>query len=234
MAGHELAEPDNLSHDRLHRALVDLLVARLRPVRPLWPVGRRLMLWLAIEIAVLVETLIETSNRWVLKLEHPLYTLEVVFFAVAAVIVASMALRAAIPGREPAAWQRGLAIVLAVIGTAMLFVVPARTDLSLADFVAAGRACAWATCVKAALPWVVLWWAIARGAPRNGGVAGSMVGAAAMLFSFAIMRLGCPLDDPLHLVTWHLGPVVLVTILSAFAGSIWLRPVVRSSPLVSE
>jgi hypothetical protein len=218
-----MTAPNEIRHDQHHRALVDRLTAKLKPVRPLWPVRRRLMLWLAIEIAVLSRALIETSNRWALKLEHPLYTLEIAFFAVAAVIVAAMALRAAIPGRESAPWQSGLAVVLAVTGTAMLFLVPMRTDLSLGDFVAIGSGCAEATCAKAAVPWIALWWAVKRGAPGNGGAAGAMVGAAAMLFSFAIMRLDCPIDEPLHLVIWHLGAVMVVTAISALAGAVWLR-----------
>jgi hypothetical protein len=228
-----LSTASETRHDQHHRALVDRIVARLEPVRPLWPVRRRLMIWLAIEIAVLTQTLIETSNRWTLKLEHPLYSLEIAFFAGAAVIVAAMALRAAIPGRESAPWQSGFAIVLTVAGIAMLFITPMRTDMSLGDFVAIGRSCAWSTCAKAAVPWIALWWAVKRGTPGNGGAAGAMVGAAAMLFSFAIMRLDCPLDEPLHLMIWHLGPVVVVTAISALAGEVWLRSPRRRAAIAS-
>jgi hypothetical protein len=218
-----LTAPNEIGHDQRHRVLVDRLAANLKPVRPLLPVRRRLMLWLAIELAILTQTLIATSNRSMPRLENPLFTLEIAFFAIAAVIVAMLALRAAIPGRKSAPWQSVLAIVLAVTGTAMLFIVPMRTDLSLGEFTDIGRGCAWSTCAKAAVPWIALWWAVKRGAPGNGGVAGAMVGAAAMLFSFAIMRLDCALDEPLHLVTWHLGPVVVVTLISALAGAVWLR-----------
>jgi hypothetical protein len=218
-----LPASEEIRHNENHRALVDNLTARLKPVRPLWPVRRRLTLWLAIEAAILIGTLIGTSNRWALKLEDPLYMLEITFFAGAAVIVAAMALRTAIPGRASPPWQRELAVALAVTGTAMLFLVPTRTDLSLGAFVAVGSGCAWATCAKGVVPWIALWWAVKRGAPGNGSAAGAMVGAAAMLFSFAIMRLDCPLDEPLHLMTWHMGPVVLVTTISALAGALWLR-----------
>jgi hypothetical protein len=228
-----LSAPSEIRHEQHHRALVDSLVAKLKPVRPLWPVWQRLTLWLAIEIGVLAQTLIETSNRWTLKLEHPLYLLEIAFFAGAAVIVAAAALCAAIPGRESAAWHSGLAVALTVIGTAMLFIRPMRTDQSLGDFVAIGRTCAWSTCAKAAVPWIALWWAVRRGAPGNGGGAGAMVGAAAMLFSFAIMRLDCPLDEPLHLMIWHLGPVVVATGISALAGAVWLRSPRRRAAIAS-
>jgi hypothetical protein len=218
-----LAVPNEIGHDQHHRALVDNLAAKLKPVRVLWPVRRRLMLWLALELAILTQTLIATWNRSMARLDNPGYSLQIGFFAIAALIVAAMVLRAAIPGRESNPWQGALAVVLAVSGTAMLFFVPMRTNLSLGEFAEIGRGCAWATCAKGAIPWIALWWAVKRGAPGNGRAAGAMVGAAAMLFSFAIMRLDCGLDEPLHLMTWHLGPVIIVTIISAGAGALWLR-----------
>ncbi len=218
-----MAAPNEIGHDQHHRALVDHLAAKLKPVRVLWPVRRRLMLWLALELAILTQTLIATWNRSMARLDNPGYILQIGFFAIAALIVAAMVLRAAIPGRESKPWQGALAVVLAVSGTAMLFFVPMRTNLSLSEFAEIGRGCAWATCAKAAIPWIALWWAVKRGAPGNRRAAGAMVGAAAMLFSFAIMRLDCGLDEPLHLVTWHLGPVIIVTIISAGAGALWLR-----------
>ena len=37
------------------------------------------------------------------------------------------------------------------------------------------------------------------------------------------MRLGCPIDEPVHLIIWHLMPVVFVVVLSTLAGAAWLR-----------
>jgi hypothetical protein len=219
-----------ISHDERHRALVDRLAANLKPKPALWPVGRRLALWLAIELAVLFSTVLKTPGDLAPRFESPCYALEILFFATAAVIVAAMALRAAIPGRETRRWQTSLAIVLAVSGIAMLFTTPMSTSVAMSQFVKIGTGCAWATCAKAALPWIALWWAVKRGVPSDGRVVGAMVGAAAMLFSFAVMRIDCPLDEPLHLMTWHLMPVVLVTLLSACAGAFWLRfPLRRTS-----
>jgi hypothetical protein len=210
-------------HDQLHRALVDHIAGQLRPRRSLWPVRRRLALWLLLEIAVLLQTITETRGNWAARFASAPYTFEILFFAVAGLILAAMALRAAIPGREARPWQTVLAIVLAISGIALLFVTPMRTDMPLSQFISVGVVCVFFTCSKAALPLIALWWAVRRGAPGNGRAAGAMVGAAAMLFSFAIMRIDCPLDEPLHLITWHLGPVIAVTVLSAVAGALWLR-----------
>jgi hypothetical protein len=78
-------------------------------------------------------------------------------------------------------------------------------------------------CGKAVVPWIALWWVVKPAAPSNRVAAGAMVGAAAMLFSFAIMRLDCSLDGPIALVRWHLEPVLVVTIVSVLAGARGLR-----------
>ena len=52
---------------------------------------------------------------------------------------------------------------------------------------------------------------------------GLAIGAAAALFSFALMRLKCPNDERLHLLTWHLMPALLIVVLSTLAGALWLR-----------
>jgi len=219
----ELSTFNETHHDQLHRALVDRIAGNLRPRPSLWPVRRRLALWLLLEIVVLLRTVTEIRGDWAARFASPAYTFEILFFSVAGLILAAMALRAAIPGRESPPWQTVLAIVLAISGTALLFATPIGTNVPLKQFISVGLGCVVASCTKAALPLIALWWAVRRGAPGNGRTAGALVGAAAMLFSFAIMRIDCPLDEPLHLITWHLGPVIAVTVLSAVAGALWLR-----------
>jgi hypothetical protein len=218
-----LSPSNEARHDQLHRALVERMAANLRPSRPLWPVRRRLALWLMIEVAVLVRAMVVTGNDFAMKLRHPPYALEIGFFGIAGLILAAMALKASIPGRESRPCQMALAVTLVLGGTLILFAVPMRTDLPLSQFAGIGSQCAFATFANAILPWIALWWAVRRGAPGNGRAAGAMVGASAMLFSFAIMRIACPIDEPLHLVTWHLGPAIAVTLLSTLAGAVWLR-----------
>ena len=214
---------DETHHDQLHRALVDRIAGNLQPRRPLWPVRRRLALWMVLEIAVLLRTVIAAQSNWAARFASPAYTFEVVFFAVGGLILAAMALRAAIPGRESRPWQAVLAVGLALAGIVLLFATPIGINVPLSQFISVGLGCVVATCTKAVLPLLALWWAVRRGAPGNGRATGTLVGAAAMLFSFAIMRIDCPLDEPIHLLTWHLGPVVAVTLLTALAGSLWLR-----------
>ncbi len=218
-----MSEPADITHDERHRALVEQLAANLRPVRRLWPIRVRLALWLAVGAVVAGWVLTHTHNDFVHKLGDPTYALETLFFAAAAVMVAIIALRAAIPGLESASALVALPFALVALGTLMVIMQPMRTGYPLSEFIRAGRICAYDTWLLAAAPWVVLWWAVRRGAPIHGGSAGFAVGAAAALFSFALMRLGCPNDERLHLLVWHLFPAILVTAISAVAGALWLR-----------
>ena len=213
-----------MPHAERHRLLVEALAATVRPVRPLWPVRMRLVLWLLLESIMLLWVATHTGNDFVRKLGHLDYALEVAFFGAAATLAAMMALRVAIPGRSAGPREIALAVVLVLIGTALVVVgEPARTGYPLGEFLHVGIACALQTCILAALPWMALWWAVKRGAPMRGAVAGGLIGAAALLFAFALMRIGCPIDEPLHLVTWHLLPALVLTALSAMAGAAWLR-----------
>jgi hypothetical protein len=215
-----------------HRILVETLTATLRPVRPLWPVRTRLMLWLLLEALVLLWVATHTGNNFVSKLGHLNYVLEVAFFAGAATLAAMMALRAAIPGRRISPREAAVAVVLMLIGITLVMVgAPVRVGYPLGQFLHVGLGCALETCVLAALPWVALWWAIKRGAPMRGAGAGGLIGAAAMLFSFALMRINCAIDEPLHIVTWHLMPALAVTAFSATAGAVRLRFRPRPRPL---
>jgi hypothetical protein len=219
-----VAEASQMTHAERHRLLVEALAAAVRPVRPLWPVRARLGLWLLLEALVLLWVATHTSNDFVRKFGHLDYALEVMFFAGAATLAAMLALRVAIPGRRAGPREVALSILLVLIGTALVVVgEPMRTGYPLGEFLHVGLGCALQTCILAALPWMALWWAVKRGAPMRGGIAGALTGAAALLFAFALMRIGCEIDEPLHVLTWHLLPALMLIALSTLAGAAWLR-----------
>jgi hypothetical protein len=224
-----------MPHAERHRLLVEVLAAAVKPVRPLWPVSMRLGLWLLLESIMLLWVATHTGNDFIHKLGHLDYAFEVVFFAAAATLAATMALRMAIPGRSVGPSEVALTVALVLIGTALVAVgEPARTGYPLGEFLHAGIGCAVQTCVLAALPWLALWWGVKRGASMRGAAAGALTGTAALLFSFALMRIGCSIDEPLHLVTWHLLPALGMIALSTLAGAVWLRFRPRARPYDSR
>jgi hypothetical protein len=176
------------------------------------------------EVGILAWVMSHTTNNFVAKMAHPAYAIEIIFFAAAAIICAELALRSAIPGRTLSGKEATIATALVLAGTAVLVVAqPMATSDPLGDFARKGLRCAIETVKLGTLPWLALWWLVRRGAAMSGWLSGLLVGAGALLFSFAVMRIGCPIDEPLHLLTWHLLPAVIMVALSTIAGSIWLR-----------
>jgi hypothetical protein len=91
--------------------------------------------------------------------------------------------------------------------------------------VSAGIRCMCASLLFATLPWLTLFWAVRRGAVFARLKAGALVAGAALLFTFAIQRGGCPLDDRLHLLVWHLVvPGAILIAISSIVAARWVRP----------
>jgi len=219
-----MAEAPHLTHEDRHRALVERLTANVQPIPRIWPVAVRLGLWIVLEACILAWVSAHTTNHFKEKLTQPAYAIEIFFFAAAAIISAALALRSAIPGRSLPARETALAAVLVLAGAMLLSVAePMNTANRLGDFVRQGLPCAYSTGMFAVLPWLGLWWAVRRGAPMRSGLSGVLIGGAALSFSFAMMRVACPSDEPLHLLTWHLLPALILTVFSGLAGMVWLR-----------
>jgi hypothetical protein len=218
-----MPEASQITHEDHHRALVRRLTNEVKPRRRLWSVGVRLGLWLLLEVGVLAWVITHTDNDFIEKLRQPIYAIEILLFATAAIISATLALRSAIPGRALGASEGTLAAVLVLTGAALVAAGPMNTTNPLGDFVRAGLPCARGTWMLAALPLLLLWWMVRRGASMRGGLSGLLVGAGALFFSFAMMRIACPIDEPLHVLTWHLLPAVALIALSTLAGGVWLR-----------
>jgi hypothetical protein len=213
-----------IRHEAHHRALVSRLAGEITPRRPLWPVSARLTLWMLIEAGILTWVISHTTNDFVARLTHPAYSIEIVLFATAAIICAALALKSAIPGRILSAKEITMAASLAMAGTVVFIMAqPIATSDPLGDFARNGWRCAVDTVLSGTLPWLGLWWLVKRGASMSGWLSGLLAGAGALLFSFAVMRMVCPIDEPLHLLIWHLLPALTVIGLSALAGIKLLR-----------
>ena len=231
----EITESAQTGPDTLHQMLVERLVADLRPVRRLWPLSFRLALWIALEAGVLFFIVTHTHRADLAhQIHNTWYLLSVGGFAVSGVFGASLALRAAIPGREPHVAELVFLLVLSVASTLVLLRAPINANLPISTFIDTGWPCALGILMFASLPWLALSWAVRRGAPLSPGLDGAMIGAAAFLCSFSLMRVNCPIDDGLHLLVWHLLPALAGIALSAFVGSLILKRLRRTAAAASR
>lgn len=206
-----------------HAPLVERLVADAAPVRRLWPTRRRLAAWLAAVAAGLVFVVLYGVRPDLrAHLQTPRYLLELGALAGTGLLVAALALAAAVPGRQPARAMRAAALGLGALAAVLSFGQSAHAEVTLATFVAVGSFCFACTLGLALLPWAALIVAVRRGAPLAPGRAGTLAGVAAFVMAYALMRLGCPVDDGVHLLVWHAGAVALGAAASTFVGLAWL------------
>src|SRR5271169_1916415 len=148
-----MPEALQITHEDRHRALVRRLATEVKPRRRLWSVGVRLGLWILLEVGILAWVMTHTDNHFIQKLRQPVYAIEILFFAAAAIISATLALRSAIPGRALRASEGTLAAVLVLAGAALVAIAePMNTTNPLGDFARAGLECAGATWTLAAPP----------------------------------------------------------------------------------
>jgi hypothetical protein len=207
----------------IHERLVARLVADARPVRPLWSPRTRLALWLLLQVLT-AGVAVEFGLRQDLgdHLRQPLFLLDVGALVAAGAMAAALALRGAVPGM--ASGRSALTLPMVLVGGAVLLVSlePVSTVRSAWSFVASGAQCVLCILGFSALPWTALFLAVRRGAPLDGPVTGAYVGGAAFLFAAAAVRIACPIDEQLHVLTWHMTPVAIGAALSAVAGARWL------------
>jgi hypothetical protein len=206
-----------------HERLVAQLIADAQPVRPLWSPRTRLALWLALQTLTL-GVAVEFGLRQDLgdHLRQPLFLLEVEALVVAGAMAAAVALRGAVPGMGSGRLAVAVSLLLGSAAVALVSLEPVVAIRSSWGFVASGAQCVICILGYAAIPWTALFVAVRRGAPLDASGVGVCAGAASFLFAAAAVRIACPIDEALHLLTWHAMPVALGATLSGVAGASWL------------
>lgn len=205
-------------------ALAERAIPNFKPARKIWPTSIRLVLWLGMEAVVLaLVALIDPRPDLFAQLHNPAFLAPIGVFILGGAIAAALALRAAIPGREPGQIELILIALVGALAVAAVFLVPDTAVAPFWQFIRAGSWCLGCTLALAAMPWLALFWAVERGAPFMLSTEGALIGAAAFSFAFAASRLGCPIDDRLHILVWHVLPVFVATLLSIRAGAAWLQ-----------
>ena len=205
----------------VHDTLIARLKADLTPVQPLWSPRLRLASWLGLAGAVIAIAMAAgLRHDLAMQLGRPLYLLEVVTLVAAGAVAATAAFHGAVPGLDIRRWGY-LAVALGLLSVTLLLAEPAG-PYSGESFLRSGLRCAFYITTFGLLPWIVVLTAVGRGAPLEGRTTGAHAGAAAFLIGAAAVRVACPIDDPLHVVAWHVAPVVVWTTVSAVLGSLWL------------
>ena len=205
--------------------LIQRLALDATPVRPLRPVAIRVAGWLALAALSLavVLTLMGVRRELGDTADRLDFTLEAALLLLTATSAVVGALLVSVPGAAMTRRVRWVPVLLAAA-----CVVLAAGELAYAAMSGApsGRLtfawhCVYKTTSVAVIPGIALFVMLRRAAPLQPGWAGML----AVLATAAIGVLGaniiCPTDRPLHMLVWHVAPLMLFAGLGAALGR-WL------------
>jgi hypothetical protein len=211
------------AHEIGYDVLIDRSIKDFQPAKRLWPVPIRVALWILLEGIIVVLAAAFSSSALMLGLIHdPGRALGIAALVFASIGAAFLALRSAIPGRE-ATTAELLLLATAIIGTILVSVESRASVNAFVELFHSGLSAALQIVSFAALPWLVLFWAVRRGVSLDPGKSGGLIGAAAFSFALAAVRLVSKSNE-MSLITWQVLLAFVGAVSSSLAGIFWLNP----------
>jgi hypothetical protein len=224
------------TRDYRYTELIDQLAAELRPVKRLWPVRKKLGLWVLLETAILAVASAMMGRAGFFASIQGINAAPVATLIVASIVAAGLALRGAVPGRDATCGELGLLALAILVGGAAVYFSGQADTITFAILSRAGWNSILGVVGWAALPCIALFIVVGRGVALHPARTGGLIGAAGFSFAIADDRFvsrwsGAPCPQ-----VWALILGLVVTTLAAWIGSVWLDPerVWRSDTGASE
>lgn len=193
--------------------LIQQLAAEAAPVRRLRPVGARVAGWFVLAFSSLAVVMVLMGVRRELgdAADRVDFTLEAALLLLTAVSASVGALIVSIPGAEVKPWVRWMPVAFAA---ACVLLAAGELAYAAATGVPTGRLtfawhCVYKTTSVATVPGIVLFLMVRRGAPLHTGWAGMLAVLATVAMGVLGANIICPNDRPLHMLLWHVAPLVL-------------------------
>jgi hypothetical protein len=206
-----------------YKALIDHSIKDFQPAAKLWPVGVRLVLWIFLELSLLMLCASVNGLQGIASLIQSRGVLiETGAFTLASVAAAFLALRSAIPAREPSRSE----LLLPIGGVCAAFAVAAFQPLAAPSQIYDADL-SWLPQMLglSILPWAILFWAVARGVPLRPFETGGLIGIASFCFGVAADRLISESNGSISPLVWQATFGIIIAAGSAFAGAHFLNPV---------
>jgi hypothetical protein len=209
---------------RFHQGLVNDLLSRVGPVKPIDSPWAQWGLWL------FPACLLVSVALWVIKPTHmdqvaqPASISYLLALFVGSALSAWQAVASSIPGRQTGRVQLTfLALVLAaVLVLPFVFFVPKGEEIfEMDDIVKCGPDCFKAIALIGVLPWILLGWRLSRNASFNVKWAGAWSGVSAFLLGSLVTLMHCGYWEAGHMVAVHLLAVAFFSFLTTWLGALW-------------
>lgn len=214
--------------------LIRELAADGRPVRRLRPWLHRAGVWVSVSALSAALVILYTGARRDIGdvMWSPAFLLEAVLLLVTGASAAAGALIVSVPGAERSKVVRWLPVVA---GAAALLWIAGELGMVVATGEQTGRVgpawwCVQRTLLVGLLPGLVLFAMVSRAAPLRAAWAGLLALLATSAIGVFGTNIMCAVDRPMHLLLWHVGPMVLLAAAGAGIGATlldWTRRVPR-------
>lgn len=204
------------------RKLVAELAADLRPIQRPGKVGFAVAAWLAVasiySVAVIAAAGPMRPGALLSLVEYPTFAAETLLALTAVVVVAYAATRSSIPA-APASHARWAVVLL--VAWAAVYVVGLRYPAHPVSTLGERPYCIWQTVAFSLPTFALMLWMARRQFPLRPRRTAMLVGAAAASIPAAIMQFAC-MYVPAHILTHHLGPILVMAVVGAIVGPIAL------------
>jgi hypothetical protein len=205
----------------VEQRIAERLKSTLKPVHPLPPsrviASAVVALFLAFSVAIMMR-----MNLAGIRVMGTVQAVAVSAFLLAG--LALLALSLARQMRPGSAWPISqwslLALVGGGLGTAVAGLFPWETS---GEFVSRGWECLRSGLLMALPAALASAYLVSRGAPLDLNRTGATVGAIAGWLGLTVLQYKCDLQNAAHLLVWHLGVVMLSTLVGATIGHILAR-----------
>ena len=205
--------------------LIQELVSDARPVTRIQPIARRLLAWVVLAAVSFGVVLFLMGVRRDLgdSTDRADFAFEAALLIITAMSAAVGALVVSVPGAERSPmvrWAPIIAAAASVLWAAGELVYAAASGAPTGRLTFAWH-CVYKTACVGAVPGIALFLMVRRAAPMHAMWAGLL----AVLATAAVGVLGanviCPNDRPLHMLLWHVAPLMLFAAIGAALGT-WL------------
>jgi len=203
--------PPQASLERSAR-LIDSLVRKLEPVRPLHTVRvYAVCCGVQLAVALIAAKIFGVGLGSLSRLSQPAYLAIVATLAVSSAAATFVAVRSAIPGRGV---RHASAVFLLLIplflATSVWLSSPwGGTWHGWVQLIANGKACMTRITVVAALPWLASLLILRRLAPVREYATGMFIGLSAFLLGALAVQMVCGVTDTYHLIFAHYLPTAV-------------------------
>jgi hypothetical protein len=209
------------SRDPVKRRVHDLVARDIKPVRPLWGPGRRLLWLVPIAIAVFLYAPFEYGHRDFDRLGFlASWGVSALQWA-AGLLILGVALRHAVPGR--ALTRRSIlatlvgALSLIVLVTVVTYAVEPTEMPPGVSFLFWYECVKWPMLIAAPILLVASLLAM-RAFPTRPGLVGALCGLAAGVLADSGWRLACDVSAPSHVLGAHGAAVVFLSLVGALVA----------------